>query len=175
VRGFQAEAAPGFGDDDAVAWVVGGVADLDGQVGADVVDLVGEGGDVLGALVSDAGDAVVVDDDVGGGGGFFGLGWGGIGAGLRNEGVHDGAVGDAAGGGKEFAALAFELFGGGIVAGEEIGGNASCGHQDSADRSEHDARVAERQRRMNWIQQKHGVCQEDSSRRAVREPGVLRE
>ena len=154
--GFEAEAAPGFGDDDAVAGVVGGVADLDGEVGADVVDEFGEGGDVLGALVGDAGDAVVVDDDVGGGGGFFGCGWGGIGlcVGLRDEGVHDGAVGDAAGAGEEFAALAFELFFGGFVAREEVDGGACRGGYGGAGRGD-DSRGAEVGREMSWIQQVH--------------------
>ena len=63
--GVQAEAAPGFGDDDAVAGVVGVVADLDGEIDADVADEFGEQGDVLGALVGDAGDAVGVDEDGG--------------------------------------------------------------------------------------------------------------
>jgi hypothetical protein len=39
---IQAEAAPGFGDDDAVAGVVGIVADLDGKIDADVADQLGE-------------------------------------------------------------------------------------------------------------------------------------
>ena len=71
VRG-DAEAAPGFGDDDAVGWVVEIVADLDGQVGADVADVVGESGDVLGALVGDSSNAVVVDEQARGVGGVVG-------------------------------------------------------------------------------------------------------
>ena len=62
VVGGEAEPAPGFGYDDAVGGVVEVVADLDGEVGADVPDVVGEGGDVLGALVGNACDAVVVHE-----------------------------------------------------------------------------------------------------------------
>ena len=61
------------------------------------MDQLREGADVLGALVGDACDAVVVDDDVGRGGRFFERGV--EGEGLRDEGVHDGSVGDAAGDG----------------------------------------------------------------------------
>jgi len=94
------------------------VADLDGEVGPDVADVVGEGGDVLGALVGDAGDAVVVDEQAWGVGGVVG-GEGGIG---------DGAVGDAADGGEQVAAVALDLFRGGLFAGEEIAGcGRSCG------------------------------------------------
>ena len=60
VRG-DAEATPGFGDDNAVSRIMEIVTDLDGQISSDVADVIGEGGNVLGALVGDAGDAVVVD------------------------------------------------------------------------------------------------------------------
>ncbi len=116
VRG-EAEAAPGFGYDDAVGGVVEIVADLDGKVGADVADVVGEGGDVLGALVGDAGDAVIVDEQAGSVGGVVG-----------SEGrVGDGSIGDAALGGELVAAVALDLFRGRLFAGEEIAGYGRCG------------------------------------------------
>ncbi len=122
----EAEAAPGVGYDDAVAGVVEVVADLDGQVGADVADVFGEGGDVLGALVGDAGDAVVVDEEA----------WG-VGGVVRLEGcVGDGAVGDAAHGSEAVAALALDLFGGGFLAPEDIAGYRYCSgsaHRDGGD------------------------------------------
>ena len=104
VRG-EAEAAPGFGYDDAVGGVVEVVADLDGKVGADVADVVGEGGDVLGALVGDAGDAVVVDEQAGSVGGVVG--------GERR--VGDGSIGDVAHGSEKVAAIALDLFGVGFL------------------------------------------------------------
>ena len=73
-RGVEAEAAPGFGDYDAVAGVAGVEADLDGEVDADLADVLGEVGDVLGALVGDAGDAIAVEEHSGSGGGRFGWG-----------------------------------------------------------------------------------------------------
>jgi hypothetical protein len=112
VRG-EAEAAPGFGDDDAVGGVVEVVADLDGQVGADVADVVGERGDVLGALVGDASDAVIVDEQTRGVGGV-----------VKGEGrVGDGSVGDAAHGGEKVTALSLDLFRGGLFTGEYVGGH----------------------------------------------------
>ena len=122
VRG-EAEAAPGFGYDDAVGGVVEVVADLDGEVGADVADVVGEGGDVLGALVGDAGDAVVVDEQAGRVGGI-------VGGGRR---VGNGSIGDAAHGSEKVAAVALDLFGGRFFTGEEIAGCGSyggCTHSD---------------------------------------------
>ena len=113
----EAEAAPGFGYDDAVGGVVEVVADLDGQVGADIADVVGEGGDVLGALVGDAGDAVIVDEQARCAGGVVG-----------GEGrVGDGSVGDAAHGGELVAAGALDLFRRRLFAGEEIAGCGRCG------------------------------------------------
>ena len=63
---LEAQAVPGFGYYDAVAGVAGVEADLDGEVDADLADEVGEWGDVLGALVGDAGDLVAVEEDGGG-------------------------------------------------------------------------------------------------------------
>ena len=120
VRG-EADAAPGFGYDDAVGGVVKVVADLDGKVGSDITDVFGECGDVLGALVGDAGDAVVVDEQARSVGGVVG----------RGGCVGDGAVGDAAHGGELVAALTLELFRGRFFAGEDIGG-CRC-RSDSAD------------------------------------------
>ncbi len=113
VRG-EAQAAPGFGYDDAVGGVVEVVADLDGQVSTDVADVVGEGGDVLSALVGDASDAVVVDEQAGGVGGVVGGGWR----------VGDGSIGDAAHGSEKVASVALDLFWSKFFTGEEIAG---CG------------------------------------------------
>ena len=93
------------------------VADLDGQVGADVADVVGEGGDVLGALVGDACDAVVVNEQAGGVSGVVG-----------SEGrVGDGSVSDTAHGSEKVAAGALDLFGGKFFTGEEITCCSRCG------------------------------------------------
>ena len=116
VVGGEAEAAPGFGYDDAVGGVVEVVADLDGEVGADVADVVGEGGDVLGALGGDAGDAVVVDEQAGSVGGVVG----------SERRVGDGSVGDAAHSREKVAAIAFDLFGGRFFTGEEIASYCCC-------------------------------------------------
>ena len=78
---LEAEAVPGFGDYDAVSGVAWVEADLDGEVDTDLADEVGERGDVLGALVGDAGDLVAVEED--GWGVGVGVGWGvGVGGGV---------------------------------------------------------------------------------------------
>ena len=159
LRGAEAQAAPRLGDDDAVGRIVRRVANLDGEVGADVVDVVGQGGDVLGALVGDAADAVVVDDDVGRWGGTFGLGGGLGGAGggaarLHDHGVHDGAVGDASGTGEQVAAFALDLFGGGLAPRQDIAGDADRSDYANANRGEDSGR-AEGERHMNWNQREH--------------------
>jgi hypothetical protein len=98
------EAGPAFADEDAVAGVAGVVADLDGFVEAEAADAVAEVGDVLGAVVGDAGEAVAVEEDFGfGGDGFFAV---------EGAGVDDEAVDDAAAGGEALAAAAFDFFGG---------------------------------------------------------------
>jgi hypothetical protein len=51
----EAQAAPGLGDDDAVGGIVRVVADLDRQVDAKAADVLGQRGDDLAALVTDAG------------------------------------------------------------------------------------------------------------------------
>jgi hypothetical protein len=61
--GVQAKTAPGFGDDDAVAGVMGVVANLDGQIDANVADVFGEQGNILGALIGDPRNPVGVDED----------------------------------------------------------------------------------------------------------------
>ena len=70
---LEAQAVPGFGDYEAISRVAGVEADQDGEVDADLADEVGERGDVLGALVGDAGDLVAVEED----GGGVGVGLGG--------------------------------------------------------------------------------------------------
>ena len=158
--GVQAKSAPGVGDDDAVAGVARGVADLDGEVGTDAADVTGEGGDVLGALVGDTGDAVVVDNDGGRGDGLLG-GFrefvcviGGL-AGSVDYGVHDSAVGDAAGESDEVAAFAFEVFGGGALAGKEVNGHADCRGCAGTDGCE-GSRGTEGRRQIRWNQVQHG-------------------
>ena len=124
--------------------------------------MVGEGGDILGALVGDAGDAVVVDDDVGGRCGSAGFRGGFGGANCRcasfgGHGVHDGAVGDAAGASEEVASLALDLFGGGALAGEGVGGQADQGGGTDTQGGD-GPRIAERVRQMRWNQRKHRLC-----------------
>jgi hypothetical protein len=65
----DAEATPGFGDDDAVTGVLWVVADLDGEVDAEVADVLGEASYVLEAFIAYAGDFVLVAEDIGWG--FF--------------------------------------------------------------------------------------------------------
>lgn len=144
VVGGEAEAAPGFCYDDAVGGVVEVVADLDGEVGADVADVAGEGGDVLGAFVGDAGDAVVVHEEAGCVGGVVGC----------EGGVGDGAVGDAAHSGEEVAAGAFDLFGGGARAADDVPDQAQqgCGADGEGGDS---SRGAESERQMDWKMWKH--------------------
>lgn len=144
VVGGEAEAAPGFGDDDAVGGVVEVVADLDGEVGADVADVVGKGGDVLGALVGDAGDAVVVHEKARGVGGVVG----------RERGVGDGAVGDAAHGGEEVAAGAFDLFRGWAGAADDVPDDAQQGCRADGDCGD-SSRGLESERQMGWKMWKH--------------------
>ncbi len=118
------EAVPGFGDDDGVGGVLAVVADLDGVVEAEIFDERGEGGDVLRALVGDAGDAVTVDE-----GARLGFGGGD---------VDEGAVDDAAEGGETLAAALLALQGGGAALEEDDDddggdrGDDGCG--DGADR-----------------------------------------
>ena len=45
-------------------------------------------------------------------------------AGLRNHGVHDGAVSDASGTGKQVATLALDLLGGGFAPRKQVDGDA---------------------------------------------------
>ena len=114
------EAVPGLGDDDGVGGVGAVVADLYGVVEAQVLDEGGEGGDVLGALVGDAGDAVAVDDGVGLG---FGGGY-----------VDEGSVDDAAEGGEAFAAALLALGGGGAaLEHDDDGCNGDCGGSSGGD------------------------------------------
>jgi len=137
----DAEAAPGLSDDDAVAGIVGVVADLDGKVDAKVADVLGEGGDVLGALVPYTGDAVLILKDAGR--------WldgddvrrwrlvASAAAGALVEcGVDEGGVGDAAAAGEKLAALALDLVGIGFAVEIEVqrdarsGGHAERGGSD---------------------------------------------
>ena len=122
----DAEAGPGFGDDDGVAGVAGVEADLHGEVDADVADVFGEGADVLGALVGDAGDAVAVDEGIGDG----------VGGVVGPAGLGDAAVDDAAGGGEVFAALALELIFVGLLARPAIPGDAGHGGETQAEDGE---------------------------------------
>jgi hypothetical protein len=143
----DAEAAPGFGDDDAVGGIVEVVTDLDGQIGADVADVIGEGGNVLGALVGDAGDAVVVDEKA--------WGVGGVVRGKRR--VGDGSVGDATHGGEQVAAAAFDLFRGGLFAGKQITGSDRCGRCGHCNGG-YSSRRPQGQRQMVCDGREHGSC-----------------
>lgn len=96
----DAEAGPGFRDDDRVTGIAWIETNLNGKIDAYVANVVGERADILGALVGDAGDAVAVDEGVGGG--VFGF--------VGPAGLGDGAIDDAAGGGEVLATLALDLF-----------------------------------------------------------------
>ena len=80
------------------------------------MDVLCKRGDVLGALIGDPGNSVVVDDDLRRRNRTIGLSRNlrSV-AGLRNHGVHNGAVRDPSGAGKKFATLALDLLGGGFA------------------------------------------------------------
>ena len=142
--GGEAETAPGFRDDDAVGGVMEVVANLDGEVSADVADVVGEGGYVLGTLIGDAGDAVVVHEEAGGVGGVVG-----------GEGsVRNSAVGDATLGGEEVAAGALDLFRGGAGATDDIPDNAQQGCRTDGEGSD-SSWGAKVERQVSWKMWKH--------------------
>ena len=96
----EAEAVPRFGYDDAVGRVVEVVADLDGEIGPDIEDVIGKQGDILGALIGDASDAVVVDQNQRSCDCVV----------LRRGNLGDAAVGDPSSDGKKIAAFPFDLF-----------------------------------------------------------------
>jgi hypothetical protein len=146
----QAEAAPRLGDDDAVAGIAGIEADLDGEVDADVANVIAEGGYVLGALVGYSGYAIAIDEDTGG------RGWA-VSGGIRQPvGFSDAAVRDAADPGEVVAASAFDLRWGGSAASEEISGDASDGRRAEAD-GDQVPRVTEEERQMGWNVRRHGL------------------
>lgn len=149
-RTVEAEAGPGVGDDDAVAWVAGVETDLNGEIDADVADEVGKGVDVLSALIGDAGDDVAVDEDFGQVDGIGGV----VGRMVGAEGVGDAAVGDAAGGGDGVAAELLDLVWGGSAAGEEIDGGADSSGND-AERCQV-LRDPQGVRQRQWLKVEHG-------------------
>lgn len=102
-----AKAGPGLAHDQAVAGVVGVVAHLDGLVQAEAADTVAKHGDILGAVVDDATEAIAEEEDFG----LFGEAF----VAAEVAGVEQKAVGDAAARGEELAAAAFDLFGRGAM------------------------------------------------------------
>ena len=110
----HAKAVPGFGDDDAVGRIMRIVAYLDREIRANIVDMIREQRDILGALVTDPGDAVVVDDQQ----------WSGRSVVLLQADVDDAAVGNPARRREQVAPPPFHLFGAGPGPSEEIPGNA---------------------------------------------------
>lgn len=145
----ESKSAPGFCDDDAVAGVAGVEADLDGQVDADVADIVWQEGDVLGALVGNAADAIAVHEDAGGGGR-------GVGGYVCDPlGFGDAAIGDATDPCDVVAAGTLYLGCAGLAAGEEVGsdaGDSCCAEGDDNDVP----RVTEQNRRLGWNVREHG-------------------
>jgi hypothetical protein len=131
----DAEATPGFGDDDAVTGVLWVVADLDGEVDAEVADVLGEASYVLEAFIAYAGDFVLITQDIGWG--VFdveGVGLGvGAAVGTIEAGVDESCVGDASLGGEELATLAFDLFGAGAAVVEDVRGDADGGDHAKGD------------------------------------------
>jgi len=133
----DAKTAPGLGDDDAVAGVLGVVANLDGQVDAEMADVLGEASDILKAFVADTGDFVLITQDIGRGVfdaeiARFGLG---AAVGTIEAGVDQGGVGDASLGGEELATLTFDLFRGRAAVVEDVRGDADGGDQAKGDRA----------------------------------------
>ena len=96
------ETGPGLADQDAVAGVAGVIAEGDGLVKAVAADLIWEHGDVLRAVVDDAGEAIAVDEDF----------RSGVEALFTSEvaGVEDEAVSDAAVGGEVLPPPPLQLF-----------------------------------------------------------------
>lgn len=165
VGGSEAQAAPTFGDDDAVGGVAGVEADLDGKVHADVTDVLFEGADVLGALVGDAGDDVAIDEDCGY------VRRRGVAGGDEPLGLGDAAVGDAAGEGEEVAAGAFDLVGGGLSAGEDVAGDAG-GDRDSEAHGQDVPGGPEEERQMGWNVRKHGSMKVSGEKNSVSQAGA---
>ena len=134
--GSEAEAAPVFRDNDAVFRAVDVVADGAGKAEAKILRLnvVAEGGDVLGAFVGDAADFVLVEDEVdflkvrGAGGVEVGDG------GFRN--IENVSVDDAAGADQLNAAFALDFLGGGTAAGHRPCRRADDGENRNAERLE---------------------------------------
>ena len=124
-RMLQPEAAPGFGDQYAVAGIADVVPDLDGLVEAIPEDVVGKARDVLGAVVGDAGEAVAVEKDFGAGGDAVFA--------VEGAGVDEMAIGDAAGEGELLAAAALELFCSGAAGADEPVGGGCCDDDTGGD------------------------------------------
>jgi hypothetical protein len=143
----EAQAAPGLGDDDAVGRIVRIVTDLDGQVDAQAADVVGQSGDYLAAFVGDAGDTVVVDDDLRRARKLF------VGCGD----IADTAVGDTANVGEEIAAIAFYLFHGKSWPLEKVPGKTSRSHGTDGNDSDIPRR-SKRKKQLGWISRKHSLC-----------------
>ena len=155
--GVQTQAAPGLGDDDAVGGVLRVVTDLDGQVDADATDVVRQRGDDLPALVTDAGDSVVVDDDLRDARRFFlarqyVLGGQGV---LIGRHVGDAAIGDAADIGEEISTIALDLFGGKPGALEKVPGNARRRRRPYCNGSDV-SWGTKREKQLGWNRRQHG-------------------
>jgi hypothetical protein len=131
----DAKTAPGFGDDDAVAGVLGVVADLDGEIHAEMADVFGEAGYVLQALVAYAGNFVLIAKDI----------WRGIfyaeiagfdfraAVGPIEAGVDEGGIGDPSLSGEKLTALTFDLFRGRAAVVEDVRGDADGGDHAKGD------------------------------------------
>ena len=128
----EPEAGPGFRDQDAVAGVAGVVANLDRLVDAVAEDEVGQAGDVLGAVVGDAGEAVAVEEDLGSGGDAVFA--------VEAAGVDEVTVGEAAGEGEVLAAAALQLFRSGTV-GADDPHDGACEDDDSCGEAANDAGI----------------------------------
>ena len=108
---FEPEAAPGFGDQDAVAGVADVVANLDGLVDAIAANKIGELRNVLGAVVGHSGETVAVEKDVRGRrDAVFAV---------EGAGVDEMAIGDAADEGEMFAATALQFLSSGALRADE--------------------------------------------------------
>ena len=128
----DAQATPGFSDHDAVAGVLGVVADLDGEIDAEMADVLRKTGYILEAFVADSGDFVLIAEDVGGR--IFGAEIRlGAAVGTIKAGVDERGIGNATARGEELAALTLYLFCGGPTVVEDVRRDATGGDYAKGD------------------------------------------
>jgi hypothetical protein len=164
-RGNEAKTAPGLGDDDAVARIMRLITNLDREVCAYPMNVIGKRGDVLGTFVGNPRDAVVIDDDVRGRNDVFriesiqlngGLRQISLGDGLGHECVHNRSIGNAPNTGEYFPAFPFDLFGSRFAPRQDITGDPNGGCEAEPSR-EDNPRGAKDERDLVWKEREHGT------------------